>query len=300
MDRIKDLEIFLAIVAEGSLARAGQRLGMSPPAITRALSRLEERLNAALFVRTTRRLSLTPAGDALVPRAKEVLDAMEMADAAVAEGQTLRGMLSLTAPRQFGRIVIAPIVNDFLKQHASVNARLVLADRMVHFLDEGVDLAVRIGALSDTTSIARRVGFVRQYVVASPAYLAQHGRPSALADLSEHRLVAFKGHLVNGQLRVAGGRVPFAPFHIEVDCAATALELAEVDAGLAALWSYQCAAAIRAGTVEPVLTEFMPPPTPCHCVWPERRFENPLVRAFVDFAAPKIGARLSNAADLAR
>lgn len=300
MDRLRDLEVFLAIASEGSLAGAAGRMSMSAPAVTRALARLEDRLGAALFVRTTRSVSMTSAGEAFAPRARQVLEAMAFAEAAVIDGPRLRGALTLTAPRHLGRIVIAPIVARFLEAHPDVEARMILADRLADLLDERIDVGVRIGRLEDASSIARKVGVVSQRVVASPAYLARHGAPTSLEDLKAHRLIAFTGRLTKGRLRVAGGSVPFTPAHIAVDCAATALELAEQSVGLAPLWSYQCAASVRDGRLAPVLAEFMPDPSPCQFVWPERRFENALVRAFTDFAQPIVHESLRDAEAIAK
>jgi len=299
MDRLRDVEVFLAIVSEGSLAGAGKRLSMSPPAVTRALARLEDRLGTALFVRSTRSLLLTSAGEAYLPRARDAVDAMAAADAAASDGQTLRGTLTLTAPRQLGRIVVGPIVTRFLEAHPHVSARLHLEDNLAHLLEEGIDLGIRIGQLPDATIIARKAGFVRQHLVASPEYLKKFGHPLALDALPGHRLIAFTGRLRNGRLPVAGGTAPFDPFHIEVNCAATALDIAERSIGLAPLWSYQCAPSITAGRLIPVLNEHMPPPSPCHFVWPERRYENPLVRAFADFARPFVQQHLEAAAEAA-
>ncbi|MEO1681151.1 MAG: LysR family transcriptional regulator [Pseudomonadota bacterium] len=298
MDRLREIEIFLAIVAEESLAGAARRLSVSAPAVTRALARLEDRLGAALVVRTTRSLALTPAGEAYATRARDALTAFDEADAAVSETRrTLSGLLTLTAPLQFGRIAVAPVLAEFLEAEPLVRARFLLLDRVVHLLDEGIDLGVRIGMLEDTSAIVRRLGEVRQYLVASPCYLKKNGRPEGLDALSGHRLIGFSGRMRGGRLPVRGGSVPFGPVHIEINSAAAALELAEDGHGIAPLFSYQCAASVRAGRLVPVLVEEMPPPVPCHFIWPERRFENPLVRAFVDHAAPQLSAILRDASE---
>ncbi|MEO1733734.1 MAG: LysR family transcriptional regulator [Pseudomonadota bacterium] len=295
MDRIRDIEVFLAIVATQSLVAAGRRLSMSAPAVTRALARLEDRLGTTLVLRTTRSLSLTPAGEAFAQRAKDVIEALEGAEAAVSGSNTLKGTLTVTAPRQLGRIVVSKIVARFLAQHPQVQVRLRLLDRVAHLLDEGIDLGVRIGHLQDSSAIALRLGEVKQLVVGSPDYLAANGWPASPADLKAHKLIAFTGHLHQERLRLREGSVLYAPYRIEVDSAATALELAEAGEGLTPLWSYQAAASVQARRLCPVLLDHMPVNSPCHFIWPERRFENPLVRAFVDFAAPFVSADLQRA-----
>ncbi len=296
MDRLRDIEVFVAIAQERSLTKAGQRLGLSPPSVTRALARLEDRLGKALFLRSTRSLTLTAAGEAYLPLARNVLETVQNADAALADAETLRGTLTLTAPRQLGRIVIAPILARFLDSHPGVAGKLILADRVAHLLDEGIDLGVRIGALADTSDIARRVGVVHQRLVASPDYLSAFGTPVTPAALAEHRLIPFTGRLRNGRLVLDGASQPYEPARITVDCAATALDLAEAGEGIAPVWSYQCARAVADGRLATVLDRAMPEPSPCHLIWPDRRYENVVVRTFVDFAAPEIRSTLEAAA----
>lgn len=295
LDRLRDIEIFVAIAQTGSLASAGRRLGISAPAVSRALGRLEDRLGTTLALRTSRRLTLTPAGEAYARRARHVVDAFEEAQAAAIESaRALRGTLTITAPLMFGRVAVAPALADFCAFHGEVTGRLVLVDRVARFLEEGIDLGVRVGQLPDSSLLSRRLGTVRQRLVASPAYVAQNGAPRSPGDLHEHRLIAFTPYIPDGRLRLAQGRsVAFAPARLEVDCAATAIEWAKSGAGIVACYSYQSAEAVEDGSLIPLLEEHMPAPVPVQLVWPERRYESPLVRAFVDHAvnaiAPKLG-----------
>ncbi len=295
MDRLRDIEVFLAIARAGSLAGAARRLHMSAPAVTRALGRLEDRLGTALILRTSRSLSLTPAGETYARHARTVVDAFDTADAAVTHSaRTLRGTLTVTAPLMFGRLAVAPTLASFCATYPEVSGRLILLDRVTRFLDEGIDLGIRIGQLPDSSLIAHRLGTVRQRLVASPGYLDRFGVPAAPEALHAHRLIAFTGQLREGRARLTDGRtILYVPVHIEVDCAATAVALAASGAGITICYSYQCAEEIARGELTPVLEEVMPDPVPVQFVWPERPFESILVRAYVDHAADGIQARLS-------
>src|SRR5512143_543519 len=188
MDRLDELAIFVRIVEEGSLVRAASRMRRSPPAITRALAQLEERIGLRLIDRTTRRLAPTEAGRALYGKAHALMADYEAATIAAPDAP-VRGVLRITAPVQFGRRHIAPIVARFLDAHDGVEVELLLNDRNIDLIDEGVDVALRIGGLEDSTLTARRVGHVKRLWVASPAYLKRRGVPHAPGDLVHHEAI---------------------------------------------------------------------------------------------------------------
>ena len=300
MDRLHELEVFVAVADAGGLARAGARLRISPPAVTRAVASLEARLGARLFNRTTRRVSLTEAGARFLAHTRRLLG--ELGDAereALGEDAEPAGRLSVTASATFGRATLAPIVRAFLAQQPRVTASLLLLDRVVDLVEEGIDVAVRIGQLPDSSLVARRVGEVRRVLVASPRYLARHGRPAAPAELKRHALIAFTGLMPTREWRFGEGRsavhVGVAP-RLEVNDASAAIAAAEAGEGITIALSYMVAAAVAGGRLATLLDGFMPPPAPVQLVYPHARLMAPKLRAFVDFAAPRLSAELAKVA----
>src|SRR6516162_4119737 len=194
MDRIDSVAAFVEVAERRSFTAAARRLARSPAAVTRAVGELETRLGVRLLNRTTRAVSLTEAGDQFLAGARRVLaDLEEIERAAAGEGIEPRGELRVTAPILFGRLHVLPIVTEFLGRFADVSVALILIDRPVELVEEGLDVAVRIGVLAESSAVATRVGAVRHIVVASPTYLAQHGTPQTPADLGAHAVVAFSG-----------------------------------------------------------------------------------------------------------
>ena len=300
MDRLRELEVFVAVAEAGGLARAGARLRISPPAVTRAVASLEERLGARLFNRTTRSLSLTEAGTRFLASVRRLL--AELGDAereALGERAEPSGHLSVTASVTFGRMTLAPVVRAFLKRQPRVTASLLLLDRVVDLVEEGIDIAVRIGQLPDSSLVARRVGEVRRVLVASPRYLAKHGRPAAPAELKRHAAIAFTGLMPNREWRFGTGRsahhVTVAP-RLELNDASAAIAAAEAGEGITVALSYMVAGALARGRLATVLDEFMPPPVPVQLVHPHARLVAPKLRAFFDFAAPRLSAALAEVA----
>ena len=192
MDRLDQMTAYVAILEEGSLAAAARRLGSSPPAVSRALVALEERLGVPLIRRTTRRLAPTEAGLRYFKTCQRLLADIEAADReATGEGGEPHGLLRVTAPLLFGRMYVAPVVTAFVERHREARAELMLIDRIVDLIDEGVDVAIRIGQLPDSSLVARKVGQVCRVLVASPDYLARRGTPHTLRDLASHDVIAF-------------------------------------------------------------------------------------------------------------
>ena len=185
MDRLQELAVLVAVIDHGSLAAAARRLRRSPPAVTRALAALEGRVGVRLVERSTRRLSVTEAGRAFAERARALLNEYDSAVGGLAD-TPFRGLLRVTAPLQFGRRHVAPLVTGFLETYREMQLELILNDRNLDLIEEGIDVAVRIGPLADSTVIAKRVGEVRRVLVASPAYLAKRGTPKRPADLAAH------------------------------------------------------------------------------------------------------------------
>ena len=291
MDRLDEFAIFVRIVEEGSLVRAAQRLRRSAPAVTRALAALEDRLGVRLIDRTTRRLAPTEAGRALYERARGVVESYEAATAGAREAP-VRGLLRIAAPVQFGRRHVAPLAARFLDSHDSVEIELLLNDRNVDLIEEGIDVAVRIGALADSSLVARPVGHVRRQWVASPAYLTRQGTPKVPADLAKHE--ALLGTSRGAMEWTFGGRRRGAPPHLagrlRVDDIETRLRLAREGRGIAQFLSYQVAEDLAAGRLVRLLRSYEPPLLPVQLLTKGRAHRAPKIDAFLDFAARKLSA----------
>jgi DNA-binding transcriptional LysR family regulator len=286
MDRLDELAIFVAIVEAGSLVGASRRLRRSPPAITRALSSLENRLGVRLVDRTTRRLAPTEAGNMFAERARTLLAGYEEVLLGASQAP-IRGVLRITAPVQFGRRHVAPIVSAFLNEYPDVGVELSLNDRNVDLIEEGLDLAVRIGALADSSLVARQVGSVRRVVVASPAYLARRGVPRTPSDLASHDTIFGMARSLAREWRFGpsprGPQVRLLP-RLLVDDVETQLQAAQAGRGIARVLSYQVAEELAAGSLVRILQDFEPEPLPVQLVTLSRSHLTPKVRAFLDTA----------------
>jgi len=289
MDRLDEFSIFVRIVEEGSLVRVAQRLRRSPPAVTRALAALEDRLGVRLVDRTTRRLAPTEAGRTLYERARAVVADYEAATAGVREAP-VRGLLRLTAPVQFGRRHIAPITTRFLDAYKDVEIELLLNDRNIDLIEEGIDVAVRIGALADSSLSARPVGHVRRQWAASPAYLARHGTPQTPADLAQHEALlgtsrgarewSFTGPRRGAPLHLAG--------RLRVDDVETRLRATREGRGIAQFLSYQIADDLAAGRLVRLLRDYELPPLPVQLLTKGRVHRAPKIDAFLDFMVKRL------------
>lgn len=291
MDRLDELEIFIAILDSGSLAGAGRKLRRSPPAVTRALTALESRLGTRLVERTTRQLAPTEAGKRLAEQARRLL--MDY-DAAVREDAAapLRGLLRVTAPAVFGRRHVTPVVNSYLDRYPAMRVELVLNDRNLDLIEEGLDVAVRIGPLPDAGMVARRVGEVRRMLVASPDYLARRGSPKTLAELARHDVIFSSGASNAPEWRFRqGGRdrlVRLTP-RLTVNEIEAVLLAVKAGRGLARVLSYQVAEDLASGTLQRLLSQTEPAPLPVHVVLSSTRHMAPKLRAFVDQAVAALG-----------
>jgi DNA-binding transcriptional LysR family regulator len=295
MDRIDAVAVFAEVAERGSFAEAARRLGRSPAAVTRAIAELEARLGIRLLNRTTRAVSVTEAGQRFLAGAKRVLaDLDEIERAAAGEGTAPRGELRVTAPILFGRLHVLPIVLEFLGRFPDVSVALTLLDRPIDLVEEGLDVAVRIGPLAESSAIASRVGAVHRVVVASPDYLARHGTPLAPADVGTHAVIAFAGMF--GVERwifqddVEEESVAIEP-RLVVTTAEAAVDAARGGFGLTRVLSYQAADDIGRSSLRRVLTAYEGDELPIHLLYPGGRHPPPKLRAFLDFTMPRLRRR---------
>jgi DNA-binding transcriptional LysR family regulator len=291
MDRLLALRIFMAVADTGSFAAGARTVGLSAPSATRGVSALEAELGVRLFTRTTRQVRLTDVGKAYLQDVRDVLAQLKAADE-VASGAaaTPVGQLRMTCPQEFGRIYVAPILTDFLDRHPAVSADVLMVDRVVNLVDEGFDVALRIGPLPPSGLAALRVGRVRRVVCGAPAYFAAWGRPETLADLASHRIVSVAPLDAGRQWRFgpAGEQTVRVDPRLAVTSVAAAIDTVRRGWGIAQVLSYQIGPDLEAGTLETVLHADEPEPLPIHLVHVEGRRAAAKVRAFIDFAASRL------------
>jgi len=294
MDRFHLMSVFVAVAEEESFAAAARRLRMSPPAVTRAVALLEERLGVRLLTRSTRLVRTTDAGVRYLDDARRILqDADEADEAAAGINATPRGHLAVTAPVLFGKIYVMPVITAYQLAFAETTVSALFVDRVVNLADEGLDVGIRIGSLPDSSLRAIRVGQVRRVVCASPAYLKKFGRPGSPADLAQHRIIAATSVSAGSEWAFAKGKerisVRLRP-KIFVNTNDGALEAARSGFGLTRLISYQVANELAAGTLKAVLTEFEEASLPVHVIHREGRHGSAKVRSFVDLAVERLRA----------
>lgn len=295
MDRIDAMKVFIAAIDEGSLAGAARQLKRSPTAVSRALSFLEAHVGMELLHRTTRTLKLSEAGQRYAAACRRVLVDLEEADMLVGgERAAPRGMLTISSPPVFGEEVLRPILDAFLELYPAVSVRFLMLDRFVNLVDEGIDLALRIGHLQDSSHVSTRLGGdVRRVVVASPGYLAGHPRIEEPEDLTKHKIIAFSNFGLDSWVFTPqpGSSIPrtvqFAPRCIVNNVRAAAASAA-AGIGLTRLYSYHVAQYVRDGRLKIVLADAEHPALPVHLLAPHGRMSVPKVRTFVDFAAPRL------------
>ena len=296
MDRLEAMSILVTAAEAGSLSAAARRLGTPLATVSRKVSELEAHLSTQLLNRSSRRLTLTNAGQSYVAACKRILDDVEEAErAASGEYSAPKGDLVITAPIVFGRLHVLPVVTAFLEAYPEINIRLVQADRTVSLAEEHIDLAVRIGELPDSSMVAVRFGAIRRVVCGSPAYLAARGMPQHPSDLADHDCIAFEGPVSLSAWTFALGKsettVTVRP-RLSVNTAEAAVDAAVAGLGLTRVLSYQTANARRAGALALVLEEFELTPWPVSLVYPAQRLLPLKLRAFIDFAAPRLKAAL--------
>jgi DNA-binding transcriptional LysR family regulator len=286
MDRIEAMQTFVTVADLQGFAPAARKLGLSPPAVTRLIAALEERLGARLLQRTTRKVALTDAGARYLERARRILADIEEAELA-AESERTRpaGRLVVSAPVGFGRLHVSPVMSAYLRRYGDVAGELRLEDRIVNLVEDGVDLAVRIGHLPDSSLVARQVGEMRRIVVASPAYLKARGEPKTPEAIKDHQIIQFGGSALTADWRFARDgeelRIAVAP-RFTSNVADAAIQHAMAGGGLTRVLAYQAADAIRRGRLKLVLRKFELPPLPVQIVYPTSRLLSAKVRAFID------------------
>jgi DNA-binding transcriptional LysR family regulator len=294
MDRLTLMKAFVAVAEEEGFAPAARRLGVSPPVVTRSISALEEHLGAQLLQRTTRKVRVTEVGVRYLSDCKRLLAEVEDIEAAVAGAYGKpRGGLAVTAPVMFGRLFVAPLLVDFLSQYPEVTARALLVDRMVDLMDEGMDIAVRIARLADSSLTSVKVGVVRRVTLAAPTYLKKHGTPRTPRDLAEHRSFIFSGErsAPSWAFERAGKAISFRPrATLLANNSEVGIDAAVAGAGITRALSYMVAGHLRAGRLRVLLEDFEPEPIPVHVVYREGRRAPARVRAFVDFAVSRLRA----------
>lgn len=286
MDRIDAMQAFVAVADLEGFAPAARKLGLSPSAITRLIAALEERLGARLLQRTTRQVTLTDAGSRYLERARRILaDVEEAEDAVESERTRPEGRLVISAPFGFGRLHVSPVVSAYLKRYPDVGVDLRLSDRRINLVEDGVDLAVRLGHLPDSTLVARHVGQMRRIVVASAGYLKLRGEPKRPADLSTHDTIQFGAMTATPDWRFMedGQEIRITPTpRFTSNSSDAAIQYAEQDGGLTRVMAYQAAESLKARRLRIVLAEFEQPPVPIHVVYPTSRLLSAKVRTFID------------------
>src|SRR3984957_20129798 len=269
MDRLDSMSMFVAAVEAGSLSAAARRLGTPLATVSRKVAELEAHLGTRLLNRTSRRLVLTETGEAYLAACRRILEEVDEAErAAAGEYSAPRGELIATAPIVFGRLHVLPVMIDFLRAYAEIAIRLTFADHTINLLEEHVDVAVRIGALPDSSLVATRLRALRRIVCASPDYFAARGVPKTPADLAAHDAVAFEG--VSGALwrftQAKAEKSVAVRARLVVNTAEAAIDAAVAGLGVTRVLSYQAADALRDGRLALALPEFEPEPSPVHLV----------------------------------
>jgi DNA-binding transcriptional LysR family regulator len=292
MDRLEAMSTFLAVVEAGSLSAASRRLNTPLATVSRKISELESRLRTKLFDRTTHKLVLTGAGSSYVDACKRILAEVSEAErAASGEYVAPTGELTVTAPVGIGRLCLIPILADFFKAYPEIDVSLIMTNRVLNLQQEQIDVGVRLGALPDSSIIAIRVGTVRRVVCASPAYLAARGTPRTPDDLAGHDCVTFAALVSPDVWTFVKDKTNIAvPVHsrLIVDTVEAARDAACAGIGIVSGFSYYAKTALERGALTTLLDEFQPAPLPVHLVYTANRFLPIKVRAFLDFAAPRL------------
>ncbi|HKS55763.1 MAG TPA: LysR family transcriptional regulator [Steroidobacteraceae bacterium] len=296
MDRLESMSVFVAVVAAGSFSAASRQLRMPLPTVSRKVAEIESHLKAKLLVRSTRRLVLTEAGQVYVEDCKRILDAVTEAErGASGEYNAPQGELTITAPIVFGRQHVTPVVTEFLRAYAHVDVRLLLADRTLNLVEDRVDLAVRIGTLPDSRLVASKIGQIRRVVCASPAYLKERGTPRVPHDLLKHDCVTFAGLTDAGSWSFRDQQTERVHSRLATSTAEAAIDATLAGLGLTCTLSYQIANAVQQGRLAVVLRKFEPAPLPVSLLYVRESRITAKLRAFIDYAAPRLRARLTAA-----
>lgn len=291
MDLLQAMKVFVKVAETGSFAKAGRQLHMSPPAVTRAISTLEEHIGVRLLTRTTRAVKMTEAGNRYFDDCRRILADIEDAEASAAGSHANpTGTLIVTGPAMFGQMHILPIMLEYLDRYPSVTGRSVFEDRVVNLIEEGMDVAVRIGHLPVSGLTAIKVGSVRRVICGAPSYFEKYGVPQVPADLASHRIIATTGAWVSLEWHFGREKKTSTTVRPRLLCNSNeaAISAAEQGWGLTRVLSYQAAPALRESRLQAVLTEYEEQALPIHVVHAEGRRAAAKVRAFVDLAVERL------------
>ncbi|WP_424931007.1 LysR family transcriptional regulator [Amaricoccus macauensis] len=293
MDRLQTIEVFVAVAETRSFAAAARHMGLSAPSVTRGVTTLEARLGVRLFTRTTRQVRLTDVGEAYLEEARHVLSQLQAADA-MASGAAVRpsGLLRITCANEFGRIYVTPLLTEFLDTHPEVSVDVLMVDRIVNLVEEGIDIGVRIGPLPSSGLTAVRVGTVRRVICGTPGYFRANGHPGHPSDLKDHTLVAAApvGPANEWRFGESGQTVVRVRPRLTVSSVAAAIAAARSGWGLTRVLSYQIGPDLERGSLQTVLENHEPNPLPIHLVHVEGRRAQAKVRSFIDFARDRLRA----------
>ncbi|HSH54072.1 MAG TPA: LysR family transcriptional regulator [Methylotenera sp.] len=297
MDRLNLMTIFVAVAEQEGFAGAARLLHISPPAVTRAIATLEEHLGVKLFNRTTRYVRLTEAGHRYLEDSRHIIAAADEADeAAIGINAEPKGHLVVTAPVLFGRLYVIPGIAEYLQRHNDTEVTALFLDRVVNLLEEGVDVAIRIGELPDSSYKALKVGQVRRVLCASPSYLAKHGAPHSLQELVKHQLISAVAisPTIDWRFEVDGSpmTIRIKP-RLRVTSNDSAIEAAILGLGITQLLSYQVAPQLASGELNIILSEFEPKPLPINVIHREGRYAPAKIRSFVDLITMQLRANVS-------
>lgn len=284
-DRFEDLALFVRVAETGSFTRAGRELGYAQPTVSRMIGGLETRLGVRLLIRTTRKVTTTDAGAALLDRARNLLNELEDAENAVRGADGLSGVLRVATPVTFGARAIAPTLGSFLAAHPALKLQLLMADRRVDLLEEGVDLAIRLGVLDDSSFVVRRLASAPRYIVASPAYLARRGTPRAPVELQRHDIIFGRAPDTDvWTLRHARSGETSVKLTARIVATATEGVLAATLAGLgiAATSAFACHAELARGELVRLFPNHALSPIDVHAILPAGRRPPAKARAFIE------------------
>lgn len=296
MENLADIAVFVRVVERGSFTLAADELELSRAVVSKYLTRLEERLGARLLHRTTRRLALTEAGAALFEASRGAIERIEEAEAAIARFQSApRGRLRVSAPMSFGILHLGPAIADFAREYPGVTLDIRLDDRFVNLVEEGVDVAVRIGVLTDSSLVARKLGATRAVACASPAYLAEHGEPATPEELAGHDCLIYS-YLANANvwrfLARDGREIPVAVSgSLRINNGIVLAEAAIAGRGVLVSPSFYVAPMLRDGRLKRVLAGYRLPELGIYAVYPQKAHVPPKVRVFIDYLAARFGRK---------
>jgi DNA-binding transcriptional LysR family regulator len=286
MDHLGAMRVFVSVARLQSFSEAARRLRLSPSVVTRTIAQLEDGLGLTLLLRTTRSLRLTERGELYLASCQQILQDLDDAERRVrGEDAEPRGALKIAAPVVFGRLHVLPIVNRLLRDHRDITVQLTLSDRYVHLVEEGVDVAVRIGELTDSSLVAVKLGAVSRVVVGSPGYLKERGVPQSPAELGGHDIIVLEGLGTTDEWRFhAGGKPVRLEPRLVVNSVDASIAAAEAGIGITRALSYQVRTPVIAGRLTPILQQFAPPPSPVSAIYPARRVASANIAVFIKAA----------------